>query len=202
MSPSSDFDALMSREQERARLARRLHDSLSQTMTALSASAYMLPADAAGVPRLQSMIQQMLQEYRFLMSESAPPHGTDLVDAIRVWAEMVQNRFGMTTHIDAPKVMPDLPAPLLVGLYRVAQECMLNAARHAGVREVRLSIQRDTDCISLWIRDMGHGFVFVENFKESGLGFIQFIAKMLSADLVIKSEVGVGTSIGLRVAFP
>jgi signal transduction histidine kinase len=143
------------RLQERARLARELHDSVVQQVFSMRMHAKALRAqvehgvsDPDGVrcvaDKLLDMAQNALADLRSLVLQLHPAEliGHGLVPALRTHAESVESASGLCIEVDADD-LPDLPAELKEDLYRVVQEALHNVVKHAGATQatVRLRVQ-------------------------------------------------------------
>jgi len=92
-----------------------------------------------------------------------------------------------------------------ITLYRVVQESLNNVVKHAQASEVRVSIERLTDSVTLTIRDNGRGFAMAEAAaKPSGFGLAGMAERMrmLGGEWRIDSQEGQGTTVTIRVAMP
>ena len=152
---------------ERAHLARELHDSVTQalfSMTLLTRSVELLITrdPAAALERLvtlRDLQRDALAEMRALIFELRPGglEHDGLVTALRRHAAAVQGRLGLPVVVEAG-FDDRLPAEIEDCLYRIAQEALHNVVKHAGARGVRLVIERVGDDIRLAVIDDGAGF--------------------------------------------
>ncbi len=154
------------REEERRRLRRDLHDGLgphlaSMTLT-IDAIARLLdtnPEAAADMlQKLKGQSQVAVQEIRRLVYNLRPPALDDLglTEALRESAARY-SQSGMRIIIDAPDPMPSLPAAVEVAAYRIAQEGMTNALRHANASICRVTLTPQDDHLCVTIEDNGRG---------------------------------------------
>lgn len=170
------------REEERRRLRRDLHDGLGPQLATLTlnldAARNLLveepdTADAL-LAGLKAQIQDSISDIRRLVYDLRPPALDELglVPAIREGAASYV-RSGLDVRVEAPKELPDLPAAVEVAAYRIIQEALTNATRHAraGVCRVRLSAREGE--IELEITDDGvglpedrHGGVGIASMRE------------------------------------
>jgi signal transduction histidine kinase len=151
---------------ERAALARELHDSTAQRLAALllqlSAAARDCtdPALAARLYAARDAAQELTEEVR-LLSQSLHPRVLDdlgLVPALQQLARDSTNGTGIDVDVDARREPEALPPNVASVLYRVAQEAVRNALRHASARHIRIALHRDTVNARLEIYDDGIGF--------------------------------------------
>ncbi len=116
-------------------------------------------------------------------------------DLLRQLGRAMTGRSGVPVSVSAD-VQCSLPAEVQVALYRIAQEALNNAAKHAEASQVEVRFQCDADRATLSIRDDGRGFD-TDDIPPGhfGLGIMQERAAAVGAELEIGSESGVGASI-------
>jgi signal transduction histidine kinase len=154
------------REEERRRLRRDLHDGLGSQFAALHLRADTLrmlipkdPAAAAAVAvELRDEIRAAVADIRRLVYELRPPALDELglAGAMRALAAQRTSANGLLVTIAAPEPLPPLPAAVEVAAYRIAQEALTNAARHARARTCTIQLEL-ADALRLEIRDDGIG---------------------------------------------
>jgi signal transduction histidine kinase len=156
---------LRSREDERARLARDLHDGPLQVLIGLNMQLGLLLPQAAGLEGLAEMrleIRDLLSELRGVCSELRPPmlDTLGLAAALRSLAEDWSAQSHVETHLDLPSnsTFQSLPGDVSVNLYRVAQEALTNIAKHAQARRVDIQLEAEGDGLSMTLTDDGRGF--------------------------------------------
>jgi signal transduction histidine kinase len=205
--------------QERSRLARELHDAVTQTLFSASLIAEALPAlwerdQEMGRERL-AMLRQMsrgaLAEMRTLLLELRPAAlvETSLEDLLHQLGEAVTGREGVPVTVEVEGSC-ELPADLHVALYRIAQEALNNVVRHAKASQVAVdlrctprvpssSLQEGDGAgvkVELCIRDDGRGFDPEDVPPEHmGLGIMRERAEAVGAQLRIVSQTGRGTQV-------
>ncbi|MEY4764056.1 MAG: hypothetical protein RI907_729 [Pseudomonadota bacterium] len=159
---------VQSQEDERAHLARELHDGTSQTLVAgkllIESAVDQIERSGAAVPtplpQALQRINDALNEVRHLSHSLRPA----LLDTLGLPAALTHlgNEFGahtglhIDTHVDGPEV--ELPDHIKTVLFRVAQEALTNVAKHAQATQVDLSLSFEPDAIELRINDNGRGF--------------------------------------------
>ena len=154
------------REEERRRLRRDLHDGLGPTLASLSfkveAARNLLSRDVARADTLLTTVatqmQEAITEIRRLVYALRPPALDELglVAALHDQASQHQLQ-GIQVSIDAPEPLPALPAAVEVALYRIAQEAMTNITRHAQAHNCTVCLRLEAGGISLLISDDGQG---------------------------------------------
>jgi len=193
--------------EERQRLARELHDSVTQLLYSqvLFAGAGMKVLDQGNLERLKSHLQridqnalQALKEMRLLVFELGPAVQLEdgLVGALQRRLDMVENRTGMNAQLTVSEPI-DIDAPIELALYRIAQEALNNTLKHAGATDVHVHLQKEQDTLIMAIHDNGCGFNLAEKSKRGGMGLanMQDRAAALGGKLEIVTQPGVGTSI-------
>ena len=156
------------REEEKARLARELHDEMGSSLTAVNMDVMSVRqrlgedsplgerlARAAGA--LKSTVEGMrrvIEDLRPSMLE-----GLGLREAVRSWAKDYADRFNIPLTIDIVDEIPLLPAGSPIGLFRIAQEALANAVRHSKARAIRLSMRVEEGNAILEVVDDGVGIV-------------------------------------------
>lgn len=170
---------LRAQEEERARIARDLHDEVNQALTAillrLQASAGDAPPElAAELAETRALAQQAMSELLRLARELRPTalddHG--LVPALRSQVTEFGRRPGITAHLEIDEDLPELSADEQLVVYRIAQESLSNVARHAGASMVTVSLGRADDGrhIRLRVADDGVGLRSPSPTPGTGLG--------------------------------
>jgi signal transduction histidine kinase len=195
--------------EERQRLARELHDSVSQALYAigLNASAARRENAADSVRRdrllgdVLGLAEAGLTEMRALIFELRPEslEQEGLVGALQKQAAAVQARFRLivTATLGAE---PDIPLATKEALYRVAQEALHNVAKHARAREVELVLGAGVSELELRVSDDGKGFDPAESFPgHLGLHSMQERVRAIGGSLEIHSAPGQGTQVRVRV---
>lgn len=200
------------RIQERQRLARDLHDSVTQALYGV-----MLYSDAAAgyleqdhpdiaqnhIRNLQTTAQQALAEMRLLIHELRPAvlERDGLETAIANRLESVEGRAGLKTRFQF-ELESRLDAQTEEGLYRITQEALNNVLKHAHAKSVLISLQKDDGDVYLEIRDDGVGFEPARN-EPGGLGLASMRerATALGGNLEIVSSPENGTRILVEVPY-
>jgi PAS domain S-box-containing protein len=197
---------LTAQEDERRRIARDLHDDVTQRLAFLSIEIGKL---AAGIDwsaeevraRLHSFQNQVLQISHDVRRLSHGLHPSVIEDfGLGTALEEFCEEFGKAERIDVSFGGPIDDAGLSADgascLYRIAQESMRNAARHSRATEVRVELTTDRANMQLLVRDNGSGFS-AEDRAASGLGFVSMKERirMVNGALSINSRPGQGTEI-------
>ena len=155
-------------DEERRRIARELHDSTAQLLTALSMNlslAAKCPSVAhdAQASRLlaesEALANQASDEVRNISHLLHPPDldAVGLVAAIRWYAARFSERSGIAVKLNLPARLSRMPQDNEIALFRVAQESLTNVQRHSGSKVVRIRIVQHNHAVDLEIEDKGHG---------------------------------------------
>jgi signal transduction histidine kinase len=199
--------------EERNRLARDLHDSVTQavfgvTLYAEAAtrllSAGQVETASEHLQELRTTAQQALREMRSLIYELRPPvlEKEGLVAALQARLEAVEGRAGVRTEL---RVEGDitLPGGVEEELYRVAQEALNNALKHARAQSIRLLLCKDETHLLLEVADDGVGFEHGGDTKHGGLGLpgMKERALRLGGSLTVLSSPGGGTTVRVEVPY-
>lgn len=192
---------------ERNRLARDLHDAVSQTLFSASLIADVLPKlwekkpDVARqkLDELRLLTRGALSEMRTLLLELRPSSlvEMDLADLIRHLTNAFTGRTRIPTTVNIEGIV-DPSFKVKEVIYRVVQESLNNINKHAQASDVIIHLSRSENEIRLAVRDNGRGFNPQDVSLESlGLGIMHERAAKIGASLTIKSTIGEGTHIEL-----
>ena len=190
---------------ERNRLARELHDAVSQTLFSASLIAEVLPRlwernPDEGRKRLEEVRQLTrgaLAEMRTLLLELRPGAlaEAELGDLLRQLAESITGRSRVPVLVTA-EGQCTLTSEARIAFYRIAQEALNNVARHAGASQARVNLSCQPGRVVLRVSDNGKGFNMTSVPLDSfGLGIMQERAKGIGASLTVSSKGGQGTEV-------
>lgn len=202
-------------KEERARLARELHDSVTQEIYSLmlfTESAKRMFAEGkneqlrALLDRIFDVSYQALKEMRLMVYDLHPIalEQAGLVEALRHRLETVEKRSGLQVSFHVAIDMESIPKNMSQELYRIAIEALNNATKHSRANRISVDLFMDQHIIELSVRDNGCGFDPVTAKEQGGMGLIslQERAKMLKGDLEIETSPGQGAYVRLRVPIP
>lgn len=185
----------------RAEVARDLHDELGQTLGALQLEADRLQALAPGpAQRIRELVREGMSSVRDL-SLALRPAALDLglLAALRALAADTTRRTELDVATDLPPALPSLAAPVELMLFRIAQEALSNAARHAGARRVSLCLQQQPDLLLLEVYDDGSGFDAEAVPGGLGLAGMRERAELIGARFGLLSAPGAGTLVQVQL---
>ncbi|QAA77175.1 MAG: hypothetical protein BIP78_1409 [Candidatus Bipolaricaulis sibiricus] len=185
---------LTTQEEERKRIARRLHDELGQTLAAARwAIAGGDPAEA------EQLLGQAVDGTRSLARELRPPllDELGLTPALRALAERFSASSGIPVEVEGPPGR--LPPQAEVALFRVVQEALENAGRHAGASQVSITVDRRPGQVVGEVVDNGRGFSPDRAPPGLGLSGMREWVGFLGGELELRSQPGKGTTVAFRV---
>jgi signal transduction histidine kinase len=193
------------REEERKRLGFDLHDGVCQELVGIgilvesARQRGVSPSAATTLATVQKHLRTVGEHLRLLARELRPLQLSDLGlgECLRSLAKgMVTN--GTRVTVGVPPAIPRLPEDVEVGVYRVAQEALANAVRHAGARSVALMLATTDGALTLEIRDDGRGFDR-DALRARALGLVAMEerAAALGGRLDVRSAPGMGTTVRL-----
>jgi signal transduction histidine kinase len=195
---------LQVREEEARRIAHTLHDEASQLLAsvhiALDDLANRIPEHTATLRGVHELLDSVETQLRRLSRELRPSILDDLglSPALEWLARGMAERTGISITVNA--AVERLPATVETALYRIAQETLTNAVRHARASRVQIEVGRSEDSVWLSVRDDGQGFDVNPTLArrgDRGLGLIGIRERVdaLGGKLIIESERGTGTSL-------
>jgi len=204
------------REEERRRLRRDLHDGLGPTLAGImlrvDATRNLLVRDSAAADKILAemgtQVETVIADIRRLVYELRPPTLDELglLAALGQHAKQMTQTSGIQITIDGPDPLPSLPAALEVAFYRIGLEALTNVIRHSGASqcEVRLVVMEG---ICLEIRDNGRGLsspslLLPERRIGVGLHSMRERAAELGGTCEIESSPGGGTLVKARLPLP
>jgi PAS domain S-box-containing protein len=201
---------LHAQEQERARLARELHDDINQRLAllVLSLKEVTLRVELSA-PELSAEIGKAIDAAVTLTSDvqglshrlhSSKLQFLGLESAARDVCRELSERWSVAIHFES-KDVDVLPEDVCVVLYRVLQEALNNAIKHSGSKDIRVLLQRSADEITLTVEDTGVGFEPTKALTGRGLGLISMKErlKLIHGEVTIKSHSPGGTTITASV---
>jgi len=198
-------------EQERARLARELHDETGQALTSILLGLKQLnevvrtPGEQASVAGLRELVVSTLRDVRGLAVELRPAALDDfgLVAALERLAETFQEKSGTEVVLEARLGEERLDPTLETTLYRIVQEALTNVHKHADARHVSISLVRKDGSISAVVEDDGRGFQPDATRREAlGLAGMRERVALVGGRISIESALGAGTTLAVEVPAP
>ena len=193
------------RAAERARIAREVHDAISQHLFGLRMiAAGMRRADPGNqqARAIERISEEALRDMQTLLAELRPASldGAGLASALLDICAAYQDRLGVA--VDASVDDVTVPADVEHALLRVTQEACSNAVRHGGARRLAVSLTCQDGQVELAIRDGGSGFDPAAPQAGSGLAHIRDRVAELGGTVDIDSAPGRGAALTIRVPVP
>jgi PAS domain S-box-containing protein len=197
-------------DDEPRRIARNLHDDLGQQVTGLRlrldvlASAVRDEAAAAALARVQAIVGELDRRLHLVAGELRPAAlDLGIVNALEQFVRQWSTTSGVPAAFHASGIEAGTLAPHIeTHLYRIAQEALNNAAKHAAASQVTVLLERRADGVVLVVEDDGRGFEFeAARSRGEGLGLvgIRERAQLLGARVEMETAPGRGTSIFVHV---
>jgi signal transduction histidine kinase len=193
------------RDEERARLAREMHDAISQHLFALRMIAAGMRRANPGDQQAQAIeriSEEALRDMQALLVELRPAglDGAGLASALREVCTAYQDRLGVTVDASLDDVI--VPADVEHALLRITQEACANAVRHGNARRLAVSMTRLDGHVELAVRDTGDGFDPAVSRPGSGLAHIRDRVSELGGTVDIDSAPGFGAAVVVWVPVP
>ena len=197
-------------EQERAAIAREIHDDIGGSLTSVKFDLSWIDRNATA-PEVQAHARaalEMLQHalgasQRIMMNLRPPVLDQGLVAAVRWLAENFERRTGIVTRVDAPPHI-EVPSEIQVVAYRTAQEALTNISKYAQATAVHIDMSNTEGYLTLEVRDNGCGIATEQRRKPKAFGLrgLAERARTVNGWLDVSSQVGKGTSIIVSIPLP
>jgi PAS domain S-box-containing protein len=193
-------------EQERARIARELHDDITQRLAMLSVELDLLKENPSEIDsRVQELRRQTTELSNDVQAISHDLHSSQLeylgaVAGMSGWCKEFAERQGI--RIDwRQDVQSALPAEIGLCLFRVLQEALHNAIKHGGAKRVDVELHEESDEIHLIVSDSGRGFDVNSVKQGKGLGLTSMgeRVRLVNGKISIESKPMAGTTVHVRV---
>jgi len=194
------------RSTEQRRLSQELHDSIGQNLSALGLNLHLIStqAGAAAPAELQArlkdsevLLQQMMASVRDLMAGLRPPMLEDcgLLAGLQWLGAEVGRRSGLAIEVGGAEPSPRLSPQAEIELFRIAQEALNNAVKHARASRVRIRLEPGAGRVLLAVSDDGAGFDLASTDDQAGCGLpiMRERADAVGAKLHVESTPGRGS---------
>jgi two-component system sensor histidine kinase UhpB len=198
--------ALAAQEEERARVARDLHDEVNQSLTGLllrleAAREAAPPELEAELAETKALANQAMRELLSLARQLRPTALDDLGLVAATAGQVEQlGRGEIEAEFGAEGDFSDLGDDAQLVVYRVAQEALANAARHSGAKRLSVRLaRRPAVGVELEVTDDGRGFAFDQAERGLGIAGMRERALLVGGELTIESRPGHGTTVRLTV---
>jgi signal transduction histidine kinase len=199
---------IVSQEEERQRIARELHDDLSQKIALLNLEvdqiADEVPVDVARTPlaRVSSQVNEIANDLSDLSHKLHPSRlqTLGLIESVRLLCSEISQQRQVDVRFSAAELGPAVDPNAALCLYRITQEALHNVAKHSQARHASVHLACEGNHVHLQIADSGVGFDPVA-IESAGLGLVSMKERVgvLKGHLVIHAAPGGGTSIEVRL---
>ncbi|MEQ8659667.1 MAG: histidine kinase, partial [Gammaproteobacteria bacterium] len=197
-------------EQERAALALELHDEFGQHLSVIRANAAGMLSPGAGagiaadVARIEGSAAHLMQLVRERLRALRPwSEHASLSDSLRELAADVGGGSGGTPvvlELDAPATLDAVPRPLALAVYRIVQESLTNAVRHAGASRITASVSCTESALLVVVSDDGRGYEPACRHRGAGMGGIEERTRACGGQVAfVRNDDG---GLCVRAAFP
>ena len=199
---------LTAQEEERERLAAELHDDLNQRLTVLALKAAELekhPQLAADVPgqihAFRQAVESLSDDVRRLAHQLHPTaiDHFGLAKALESYCREFSEAYRIRIRYRYHSVPESVPPETSLCVYRVAQECLANVAKHSGARSASVLLAGALGAVRLVVSDSGSGFDLDETTAGLGLVSIRERVRLVNGTLSIKTKAGAGTKVEVGV---
>jgi signal transduction histidine kinase len=197
-------------DREQARIGQDLHDGLCQQLVSAAFSTNMLrekldtdfAARTRDAGRIADMIDEAINQARNLARGLYPvrleTEGLEM--ALRELASSLDRRFQSVCSVECPDPLPPCPAAVGIHFYRIAQEALVNAAKHARAERIVISLATRGGRVRLSVEDNGVGISrALSNPDGMGLRIMEYRARMIGADFKIRSAGPRGTLVSCEM---
>jgi PAS domain S-box-containing protein len=207
---------LESQDAERRHIARELHDSAGQTLTALGLELAQIskdvqkdPAAARNVQNAEELVQHLAREIRTTSYLLHPPllDETGISSALSWYVQGLAERSSLKIDLQVPDNFGRLPSEIELVIFRLVQECLTNIHRHSGSNSALIRVEREAETIRVWVEDRGTGMsperLAAIQSRGTGVGIrgMRERVRHLRGDLVIESS-GSGTKVYATLPLP
>jgi PAS domain S-box-containing protein len=202
---------ITAQEEERAHIARELHDNLSQRMAMLEIGLQQLrtkPSELSHMAKkhlndVEKIANEISSDIHHLSHRLHPSklHNLGLVVALHGLCNEISEQSGVKIHFTYRAVPRALPSDISLCLYRISQEALNNVVRHSSAREATVDLSRTNHTIGLCISDAGLGFNPEQVQEKAGLGLVSMRERLrlVGGQLSIVSEPFHGTQVCVQV---
>lgn len=197
--------ALSAQESERLRVAQELHDEVGQTLTGillgLARTLQTAPAELA--PQLEQLLETTrasIDDVRRIAQRLRPEPLEDLglAGALQALSRRLREHSDLRIHCRTPDDLPLQSAEVELVVYRVAQEAVTNAIRHAQAASIGITLRAGDDCLRLSVRDDGCG-LHETSMESGGIRGMRERANLVDGTLRVISAPRAGTEVCLTV---
>jgi signal transduction histidine kinase len=194
-------------EEERRRIARELHDEISQLLTVIQLSLDRIedvpPAAGAELAKVRELLTRTQEEVHRVIYDLRPSLLDDLglAPAVKWYASRYLDPEGIDVCLEVDEDL-ELPPEVEITTFRIYQEIVTNILRHSKAEHVSAELYRRDGWLALSVEDDGVGFEPGSDSAGAGLSGMRERAALVGGRLTIESEPGMGTHVLLEVPLP
>jgi PAS domain S-box-containing protein len=198
-------------EQERAHIARELHDDLSQMMALLQVGLEKFEQDMPGLSsqtrqQLHALVEVSMEVSSSIhdLSHQLHPSKLDILGltaCIGSFCREFSQRHKMEVRFVHRNIQGEIPKDVSLCLYRIVEEALQNVVKHSGAQDAKVELSGHANQIDLCVSDNGAGFTLESANGETGLGLISMRerVRLVGGHLSVESEPSHGTRIHVRI---
>ena len=198
---------MRAQDDERRRIARDLHDDLSQRLAFLAMDLGKLatkPSAHELTPDLRPLQLRAAEAAETVRRISHQLHPSVLDDigleaALEQYAEEFEQRSGITTRFTSRNVPDSLPPEIAGSIYHIAQECLRNVSKHSRTETVSIDLEFRNQVLRLTVKDQGIGLIADQPDRGIGIVAMKERAHLVNGKLSIQSQRGAGTEVSVEV---
>jgi signal transduction histidine kinase len=202
------------REEERIHIAREIHDELGQQLTGLKMDMSWLgkqlensgPVINEKISGIIALLDETVRSVRRISSNLRPSILDDLglIAALEWHSQEVEKRSEVKVDFVTDMQEPELPVAIATGIFRIYQEVLTNAIRHANAHQITSSLQLKDHRLVLEVKDDGQGMdeTLIRNKKTLGLLGIKERTFLLGGKFDLQTAPGQGTMIQVSIPWP
>ncbi len=187
-------------EEERRRIARELHDEISQLLTVIRLSLDRVDADTPAMTKAKNLLGKTQKEIHRIIRHLRPSvlDNLGLATAMKSHAEEYLMQHGASVSLEIEDGLP-LPPEIETATFRIYQEIVTNILRHAQAENVSIELYENGGKLILTVEDDGTGFDPQERFEGAGIAGMRERAALVSGSIRFDSEPGLGSLVRLEV---
>jgi signal transduction histidine kinase len=197
------YRLIKAQEEERRRIGQEVHDTMGGAITLLNLTLHKMEAAVNEPARplleeINEIVDELADEVSMLSGTLRPPvlDELGLAAALESYFELYTRRASIRVNFGQDGAQGHFPEAVETAAYRIVQEALTNVARHAGVNEVKVTLEADIDVLRVRIEDQGCGFDPEKLARESsGILGMEDRAFLAGGTLAIESSPGNGTVI-------
>lgn len=207
------YSIINGQEKERKRIAAEIHDGIGQMLTSLRMKFEIIENKNTNLNGdltvVNNLLHQIINETKKICSDLLPSVLDDfgLSSAVRELQKICESTTGIAFEVEDDLKPNKLPKEVEIGVFRILQEALNNAIKHAQATKVFIHVSNDTQYVQLLVQDNGKGFYFDEHkllskefvVKSNGLRNMKERAELLGGMFNVTSEPGKGTIVQLEI---